>query len=122
MTRNKRKEQHTVSMWEAVRDIVIKAISSGQAVILGTVAFFVIAVYRMPSEDVGSLMRDILVSCRNGSIFGYALWVATVCAWLLHASSQRRKFRGEIRRMAEERDRLQELLHGKKMESSNYDG
>ena len=111
-------QAQAIGFWHMLRDVLVASINKGQfpAALLGLVVLSLI--WRMPKEDVGRLVSELMNGLRSGWLLGYVLaGVALVC-WYLHARYQRRLITGEMRRIAKERDALQSHTVGKRLGSS----
>jgi hypothetical protein len=101
-----------------IRDILIASLNKGQfpLAIVGLLVAIVLA--RMPPEDISKLVFLIIENLKNGAFVGYVLFVATTGGWFVHARFQRRVITGEMRRISDERTRVQEKALGKPLPSS----
>lgn len=120
MAKKKTKERasRTVNVWAMVRDVLIASINKGQLPIAGVILFVIILAVKMPSEQAGELLTKIFDFLINGYLLGYILFVASVFGWFAHVKIQRRTFANEIRRVGDEKTKLQEKILPKLIDSS----
>lgn len=97
-----------VTVAQAVRDVLIKAMTTGQLVPITISIVLMIAAWRMPSEEVGKLANRILDGLVDHSLIGYILAVILVLAWAWHAAVMRRCFSTEARRIGNEKTQHQQ--------------
>lgn len=102
------KGQNTVSFAQAWRDVMIKAMTTGQLVPITISIVLMIAAWRMPSEELGKLAHRILDGLVDHSLIGYGLCVVLILAWSWHASVMRRCFSVEARRIGTEKTKYQQ--------------
>lgn len=93
---------------QAVRDVLIKAMTTGQLVPITISIVLMISAWRMPSEEVGKLANRILDGLVDHSLIGYILAVIFVLAWAWHAAVMRRCFSSEARRIGNEKTQHQQ--------------
>lgn len=97
-----------VTIAQAVRDVLIKAMTTGQLVPITISIVLMIAAWRMPAEEVGKLANRILDGLVDHSLIGYILAVVIVLAWAWHAAVMRRCFSSEARRIGNEKTQHQQ--------------
>lgn len=97
-----------VTVAQAVRDVLIKAMTTGQLVPITISIVLMISAWRMPSEEVGKLANRILDGLVDHSLIGYILAVILVLAWAWHAAVMRRCFSAEARRIGNEKTQHQQ--------------
>ncbi|EGT4441756.1 hypothetical protein AUM61_07985 [Cronobacter sakazakii] len=97
-----------VTVAQAVRDVLIKAMTTGQLVPITISIVLMIAAWRMPSEEIGKLANRILDGLVDHSLIGYILAVILVLAWAWHAAVMRRCFSTEARRIGNEKTQHQQ--------------
>ena len=115
-----RSKQKPIGMWETVRDVLMASMKTGQFPLALGGLIFIIIVIRMPSADVSKLMFDILSKVEpGGSLFGIPLSGGCLTGWFIHVRWQRKKFAGELERMAKVRNQVQEAKLGEKLIESS---
>lgn len=97
-----------VTVAQAVRDVLLRAMSTGQLVPLALVAFFIICIIRIPEGAIEKLANRVLDAMINASIVGYLLFFLTVLAWAWHASVMRKCFSAEAKRIGKEKTEHQQ--------------
>lgn len=97
-----------VTVAQAVRDVLIKAMTTGQLVPITISIVLMIAAWRMPSEEIGKLANRILDGLVNHSLIGYILALILLLAWARHAAVMRRCFSSEARRIGNEKTQHQQ--------------
>ena len=76
-------------------------------------------VWKMPAEDAGKLMHDVLGALRSGELWSYGLLLGALVGWFFHAKFMRKEFSDETLRIGREKSDLQSKLSGIKYESSD---
>ncbi|WP_301253121.1 hypothetical protein [Erwinia sp. PsM31] len=97
-----------VTAAQAFRDVMIKAMTTGQLVPITISIVLMIAAWRMPSDEIGKLANRILDGFVDHSLLGYILAVIAVLAWAWHASVMRRCFALEAKRIGTEKTQHQQ--------------
>lgn len=82
----------------AFRDILVASINKGQfpLAIFGLIAMSLI--WRIPSEDVSTLVFRIVDGLERGVLLGYGLALVALGGWYIHARYQRRVISVELSR------------------------
>jgi len=107
-----------INFWIMLQNVAIASMNKGQfPVFLGAVVFLVM-IFRMPSGDVSKLMFNIFEELKVHAYLGYILTFISLISWFIHSRTQRRWFAGEMERLSEERNKLQNRLLGGSIESS----
>jgi hypothetical protein len=123
MTRRKNNrnsgEYHKPNIWGMLRDIGVSSLNKGQFPIAIAGAIIIILIIKMPSEDASKLIFDLLGLLLSTHIIGWILAFVLSIGWFLHVKSNRRIHTEEMRRVTDEKNRLQETLLNKKLTSSN---
>ena len=101
-----------------LRDVLIASVNKGQLPVAIFGLFFVILAIKMPSEQAGKLIFDLLDLVIKGKLLGYVLFVCAIFGWLIHTKRQRRTIAKEIKRIGKEKTKLQEKLVPNLIESS----
>lgn len=119
--KNKRNtgEYHKPNLWGMLRDIGVSSLNKGQFPIAIGGAIIIILIIKMPSEDASKLIFDLLSLFVRTHIIGWVLAFVLSIGWFLHVKSNRRIHTEEMRRVTDEKNRLQEILLSKKLSSSN---
>ncbi|EMH5955799.1 TPA: hypothetical protein SMN72_001410 [Proteus mirabilis] len=97
-----------VTIAQAVRDVLLRAMSTGQLVPLTLAAIVVIYLVRMPAEALPALSDRILDAMIDRSLLGYILFVLVVFLWAWHASVMRKAFSAETTRLGNEKSKYQQ--------------
>ena len=113
-----KKTSHTVGFWEAIRDIFVAMINKGQFLIALPALIVSLMVYKMPGKDVARMASQITGDLYSGYLVGWALAIVAIMGWYFHAKYQRRMADREIKRICNERTRLQSEKVGSKLPSS----
>lgn len=112
------KSQKTVGMWQAIRDVLVASINKGQFLVAVLAAIVGLIIYRLPEKELGFLSHKIIDRLMDWSAVGWGLSACLVLGWYVHAKWQRRVTHGEMKRLSDERTKLQEKLAGREMSSS----
>lgn len=111
-SRNNRSRNADVkyNFWAAVRDITMRAIDKGQLPILAIVAIILMIIYKMPGEDISKLMFEVASIAHAGVILSYVANVVliVICVW--SCKNLRRVSSAEVKRIGNERTKLQKKL------------
>lgn len=108
-----------IGFWTMIRDVLIAALNKGQFPLAMLGVIVIVMVMKMPGEDVSKLANKLLDGFRDYTLVGWFSAPAALLAWALHAKLQRSQWTQEMDRVTNERNRLQERLLGKSLESSN---
>lgn len=102
------KGQGQVTFAQALRDVMLKAMTTGQLLPITISIILMISAYRMPENELAVLAHRILDGFVNHSLIGYGLSVVLIGAWSWHASVMRRCFSVEARRIGQEKTTYQQ--------------
>lgn len=97
-----------VTVAQAFRDVLIKAMTTGQLVPITISIVLMIAAWRLPEGELAPLAYRILEGLMNHSLLGYGISVVVLIAWSWHASLMRRCFSQEARRIGNEKTQHQQ--------------
>ncbi|TYL43480.1 hypothetical protein FDP13_05885 [Dickeya sp. ws52] len=100
--------QSQLTWAQAWRDVMNKAISSGQIVPTSIAIVLMIAFWRMPESELSPLMNRILDGLSNRELLGWILLGLALCVWSWHSSVMRRRFSAEVNRIGKEKTRHQQ--------------
>lgn len=106
--RKQEKSQGRFTWAQAWRDVMFKAIASGQIVPTSIAIVMMIAAWRMPEQDLSPLVNRILNGLENHSLIGWIAFAIALCVWCWHASWMRRGFSKEFQRMGNEKTKHQQ--------------
>ena len=115
----RQKRNIPVNFWEMIRDVLIASFNKGQFPAVVVALILLACVLKMPPADVSKFAFEVLKELKEYHLVGDFLSVALIFAWFLHAKFQRRYHLNEIKRISEERNRLQSDKAGVKVQSSN---
>lgn len=103
--------------WAVLRDVLIQSINKGQfaVAVLGVIVLF--GIFKMPPNEVGGLVKEVLKSGRDDVWASYITNVLLVIGWFVHSRYQRRSLAAEMERIGLEKSKLQEQLLGKNLAS-----
>ena len=111
-------ESRNINAWAMIRDVLVASISKGQLPIAIIGLILIILCVKIPSEQAGKLLFEILDLLVKGRLLGYSLLVVVVFGWFVHIKLQRRTFTHEISRVSDEKTELQKKLLPTNIESS----
>ncbi len=97
-----------VSVAQAVRDVLLRAMSTGQLVPLTIAGIIIIFLLRLEPSDLAVLVNRILDALIDYSIAGYVLALIIALAWAWHASVMRKCFSAEVARISREKTKHQQ--------------
>lgn len=122
MAKNKKQKQKikkiSINGWVALRDFMVAGLNKGQLPAATLSALVILFVWKMPGKDITPLIRDIFDRLVDLSLLGWLLFGISIIGWAKHSKAQRRWWSREIDRIAEERNKWQELAMKKKLGSS----
>lgn len=107
-----------MNFWAMVNNVVLRAIGRGQLPLLGVISIIILILWRMPSEDLSQLIRDIFTVAIAKYLLGYIIAIVAIIYWNRSSKKMRRAHAAEISRLADEKTKLQNLLLDKRVESS----
>jgi hypothetical protein len=109
-----------INLFRMLRDVLVQSMSKGQLPVAGMILLAIVAVLKMPGEDVGKLATRVVDLLVAGSLLGWALAIVFSLGWFVHAKRQRRVIVKEIERLSDERDRWQrKFIDGKVLSSED---
>ena len=110
--------RNRITFFQMLRDILVASLVRGQfpMAVMGMIA--IIAVCRMPPEDLSRLIFRLLHASEAGEYGGYLLAIVIALSWAVHVRRLRDEMAREIKRLNEERDRLQQMVHKIDIKSS----
>lgn len=97
------KGQGRVTFAQAWRDVMLKAMTTGQLVPITISIVLMIAAFRMPENELPILAHRIIDGFVNHSLIGYGLCVVLIGAWSWHARVMRKCFSAEAQRIGKEK-------------------
>lgn len=110
---------HKSNGWAMLENVLVRSIDKGQLPIAGVILIIVILVMRMPEERAYQLVVKILELASNWSITGWILGFIGIFGWIYSTKRLRRLHTYEIRRLSDERTKLQEELIKRNLPTSN---
>lgn len=115
MSRKQNYNKNHPNFWGMVQNVLIESIYKGQLPLAGLTVIFLLIFFKYPSEDLPELFE---ISKFN-SILGWliALFISFTAVYI--TKRQRRIHSKEIKRISEEKKKLQQSLSTKKLQSSN---
>ncbi|MDV6316262.1 hypothetical protein [Idiomarina sp. HP20-50] len=96
----------------AIESILGKAMARGQLIPLAISVILIIAVIRMPQDELVTFVGEVLGSFRSGSYIGWGLFVIALLCWRRHVKVIRKESSQEMDRIGKEKNRAQEKLLG----------
>lgn len=98
-----------MTFFQMLRDVLIASLNRGQFPMAVMGLIVLIAVCRMPPADLSRLIFRLLDAAEAREYMGYLLTVVAALSWAVHSKYQRRTMTAEIRRLSEQRNRLQAM-------------
>ncbi|PHM50976.1 hypothetical protein [Xenorhabdus sp. KK7.4] len=95
--------QSKVTWAQAVRDILVKAMTTGQLVPISIFVIILLTVYRIPEADLSLHINKILDGFIDHSLVGWGFFVVAIIFWVGHAAMMRRMFSAEVGRIGKEK-------------------
>ena len=106
-----------LNFWGAITAIAVASMDKGQAPFFVGAGVLVYLISRMPASEITPFANHLVEVLERGHIIGYIIAILVTMAWYAHVRWIRKQIAGELREMAQERDRSQELA-GVAVESS----
>ncbi|MCD4745408.1 MAG: hypothetical protein K8R58_03830 [Bacteroidales bacterium] len=122
MSTRKQKSQNNYcrpNLWGMIRDIGVASLNKGQfpLALFGTI--IIILMLKLSSDDASKLIFKIVTLFKSMHLVGWILSFVFVIGWYMNTRKLRRLHTSEMRRIAQEKKKLQEILIGKKLKTSN---
>ena len=117
MVRKKKHNNH-YSWARAFRDIVVTAMNRGQLPVLGVMSIFMLILWRIPEQDLSTILAMIISHLVAGELIAYIFLFIVCSAWFLQSKVARKNHSEEMNRVTEEKSQLQNMLTKKKFKSS----
>lgn len=114
----KKQVYQKVTIAQAVRDVLIASMNKGLFPLAVLALIVIVAIVKMPSEDVSTLVFQVVQGLTARALIGWFLSGGIAIFWLLHSKWQRRIINAEMARLSDLRNQLQEKLLGGKLPSS----
>ncbi len=105
--------------WDVLRDVMVKSLGTGQFPIALFGAVLILVIWRLPTADLSDVVKRLTDAALSLQLVGHLLWILTLGGWFVHARWQRRNFDKELKRVTGERNKAQEKLLGRNLESSD---
>lgn len=102
------KQQVQVTWAQAWRDVMLRAMSSGQLVPITISIVLMIFAWRLPQDELSRLAFSIVDGFKEHSLAGWAISVVLVLLWSWHARVMRRCFSSEAQRIGNEKTKYQQ--------------
>ncbi|KAB7700399.1 hypothetical protein GBN33_05455 [Plesiomonas shigelloides] len=97
------KKQNGVTFAQAWRDVMIKAMTTGQLLPITISIILMIAAWRIPADELAKVAHRIIDGLIDHSLWGYISSAVLACAWSWHAATMRKCFSAEAKRMGMEK-------------------
>lgn len=97
-----------VTWAHCARDVITRAMSTGQMLPLCIFVVIVILLTRLPAEEISGVFHDLINSLTNGSALGWYLCCVALVLWAGHAKIMRKSFSVEAERIGKEKTDLQQ--------------
>jgi hypothetical protein len=114
-----RKTVHESNFWGMVENVLIHSMNKGQLPLAGPILLIMFIILRLPEERVYDLVKQLFSLATVYKVGGWIFFVISIFGWIISAKSMRRSHTLEIRRLSNERTKLQEKLLNKNLPSSN---
>lgn len=108
-----------VTLWEAAQNVLIAAMERGQLLGIGLLFCVLLIIARLPADELSLFVRTILNGFAGYYYIGYAVAGAAVIGWRAHVQRLIKKHELEEKRIAEERNILQQRALPGLLASSN---
>lgn len=110
-----------MNFWYMMNNVLLASLNRGQFIAAAVFFIVLVAIVKMPSEDVAKLAMSVKQDIRDGYLVGYIWALFSTVAWYLQVRIQRKMMINELKRMSRERDIAQEKLIGKEHVQSSED-
>lgn len=97
-----------VTWAHATRDVLNRAMSTGQLLPLCVFIILIMFVWRLPAQDLSTVIHEIVQGLENGSLIGWLCSIVLIILWAGHARLMRRSFSEEAERIGTEKTKLQQ--------------
>ena len=102
------KNQVEVTWAQAWRDVMIRAMSSGQLIPITISIILMIAAWRLPEGELSRLAFSIVDGFKDHALVGWGVALVAILAWSAHARVMRRCFSTEAQRIGNEKTKYQQ--------------
>lgn len=120
MVARSKKDYNRPNFWGMIQNIFIGSMNKGQLLPAVLGLGFIIYILKIPSRSVVSVGEDFGKALRDTFILGWFLLFVSVAGWYWHTKRMRKKHTEEIKRISDEKTRLQQRLNkSKKLKTSN---
>lgn len=105
-------KQEKINIFVFLRDVLLAGLSRGKLLPITISLIIIIAIVKMPSEDVSNLVFEVYGNLVDTSILGYVLFLCALICWGIHMRWQRRVNAREVSRLSQERNEWQRKAIG----------
>lgn len=123
MARNQKRKNtnnsYRPNFWGFLQNVLIAALNKGQLLLMGLIVFFLIIVIKIPSDEILPFIKGLLDISKINSILGWVFAFLITFGSFFINRYQRKIHTIEIKRISEEKRKLQEKLSQTKLPSSN---
>ncbi|MCY4524945.1 MAG: hypothetical protein OXB84_09405 [Halobacteriovoraceae bacterium] len=108
-----------VSWAEAVRDVVIKAIETGQLPALLISVIVILIIWKIPEDQLLLLLQGIIKRFQVGEMISYPILLLCILGWFFHVKILKNNFTREYERIGKEKSYLQNKISRVDLKSSD---
>ena len=108
-----------VSWAEALRDIVLKAIETGQLPALLISVIVILIIWKIPDDQLLLLLQEIIKRFEKGEMISYLILFLCILGWFFHVKILQKRFAREYERIGKEKSSLQSKKSGINLKSSD---
>ncbi|HDL6963415.1 TPA: hypothetical protein PXM28_002734 [Yersinia enterocolitica] len=102
------KGKQGVTWAHAWRDVMLKAMASGQLVPITISIILMIAAFRLPEDELSKIAHDVIDGLISHALIGWVCAAIILGAWSWHAGVMRRCFSQEAQRIGREKTEIQQ--------------
>lgn len=107
-----------VTWAQAARDVVLRAMDTGQLPFVACWFIALLLLLKMPSSDVVALVHSIISKLEHGELIAYVLLLLSWAGWYVHARLVRSQHEAECSRIGKEKSALQNIAANHQFPSS----
>jgi hypothetical protein len=107
------------NFWGMLQNVLIGSMNKGQLPFATISLILIILVIKYPSDKIPEFTQDLFNISTFNSIFGWCIGIITTFSGYYINKRQRREHTTEVRRLSNEKKKLQEKINGGNLPSSN---
>jgi len=107
-----------VTWAQAARDVVLRAMDTGQLPFVALWFVALLILLKMPSAEMMAMIHSLIGKLEHGELISYILLLVSWAGWYVHAKTMRAQHVAECSRIGQEKSKLQNVAANHQFPSS----